>query len=656
MALSRKQLNDLLRRLEGPVRRDFVVAIQSARGRAKIAALVRAIELGDLDTIMIAAGVREGMWSTLTESIRKVYSVSGQLRTEADVPKTFGMEFDINNPRAQDWLTRYSSGLIWGKAVGGGLAPEQRAAVQTMLTNGMLKGNNPRTTALDIVGRIGKNGKRTGGVLGLTNTQAQWVINMGDDLQDLNWTRYKSRVLRDRRFDGVVKKSMQEGRILPQAQRNKIVQSYENRMTKYRGDTIARTETLQALNEASDEALRQIVDEGLAPANAVTRIWRHSHGGNERPGHLQMDGQPRGLEDYFLNPITRVPLKHPGAGPASEVINCRCYVEHKIDFAKVETGGTGPPASSFLPPPKPVLAPALQAAQAAQAVVPAAEAVTVSSGVPQFGGLLFNSTPGPAWNSGRTLKMMKNAQGIRTPNEAGLWVRARGGAGKEPWEYGAILDKNNRRWDARRGGKHGISYRGLDGFKDELKGGSYFHSHPGAGALSSADVKFAVKFEMQNMTAIGVEFENHFLATGFNTSKVVNLDRFSDMVERTGNDLWRTIQKNEFRAKISEETGKVNAKYRAGGVYDTYEDYQSAFKLAKAPGDPIYIASTIMQNQLLARYGGYTFDYALEAGKHSKEIQGWIKKLTDAGWMDKMEAAHQASLDRLKAMWEIGSG
>ena len=337
MALSRKQLNDLLRRLEGPVRRDFAVAIRSARGRAKIAALVRAIELGsDLDAVMLAAGVREGMWSTLTESIRNVYAVSGQARVEGDVPKAFGMDFDINNPRAQEWLTKNSSGLIWGKAVGGGLRPEQRAAVQTMLTNGMLKGYNPRTTALDIVGRIGANGKRTGGILGLTQGQAQWVINMGDDLQDLNWTRYKSRVLRDRRFDGVVRRSMQEGRILPQAQRNKIVQSYENRMTKYRGDTIARTETLQALNSASDEALNQIVDEGLAPANAIKRIWRHSFAGNERPGHLAMNGQERGIDEYFVNPITGALLKHPGAGPVGEIANCRCFVEHHIDFVAVE--------------------------------------------------------------------------------------------------------------------------------------------------------------------------------------------------------------------------------------------------------------------------------------------------------------------------------
>jgi hypothetical protein len=107
-------------------------------------------------------------------------------------------------------------------------------------------------------------------------------------------------------------------------------------MLKHRGDTIGRTEALRAANEAADEALRQIVDEGLAPRNSVTRIWRHSFGPNERPGHIMMNGQRRGIDEYFMNPITGIPLRRPLAGPPGETINCRCYLEHKIDFVAVE--------------------------------------------------------------------------------------------------------------------------------------------------------------------------------------------------------------------------------------------------------------------------------------------------------------------------------
>jgi len=40
-----------------------------------------------------------------------------------------------------------------------------------------------------------------------------------------------------------------------------------------------------------------------------------------------------------VNPITYATLMYPGDGPASEVINCRCYIEPKIDFVAVELAG-----------------------------------------------------------------------------------------------------------------------------------------------------------------------------------------------------------------------------------------------------------------------------------------------------------------------------
>lgn len=331
MAVTRSQMNELLRRLEGPVRDAFILAARKAKGRAQIAALVRAIEIGDIDAIMLAAGIRDSMWSGLTESIRNAYAQSGMFIIAADLPKRLSMDFNINNPRAENWLRINSSQLVTGH-----LIPEQRAAIQTMLTNGMIKGNGPRTTALDIVGRIGATGRRQGGVIGLTNQQANYIINMADDLENLD-TRYFNRKLRDRRFDKTVRAAIDAGKPLPKATRDKITARYSDRMLKHRGDTIARTETLAALNEANDEALRQIIDEGLAPRNAVTRIWKHSFSANERPGHLRMNGQERGIDEYFQNPITGVYLKHPGgSGVASEDIACRCFVEHKIDFVAVE--------------------------------------------------------------------------------------------------------------------------------------------------------------------------------------------------------------------------------------------------------------------------------------------------------------------------------
>jgi len=157
---------------------------------------------------------------------------------------------------------------------------------------------------------------------------------------------------------------------------------------------------------------------------------------------------------------------------------------------------------------------------------------------------------------------------------------------------------------------------------------------------------------MRNMTAVGVESENYFLATAFKAPKAVGLETFSSALERVGDQLWRQIRDNQFRAAISDELAAINAKWRQGGVFASHEEYTTAFRAAQDKGNPIYIAATILQNEVLAKYGGYTFNYALEAGKHSREIQGWIKKLRDAGWVEKMEADNQTILDFLRNMWE----
>ena len=331
MAVTRSKMERFLRKLEPPVYAAIMNAIKGAQVRANVEAMMRAIAAGDVDSLVYAAGVRGGMWSGVTEAVRSGYGISGAQRIADDVPASLGATFDINNPRAEAWLRKHSSQLITGT-----LVPEQRGAIQAILESGMARGAGPRTTALDIVGRVSKEtGKRTGGVLGLTRQQAQWVTNAEQDLLDFN-ERYFDRVLRDKRYDKSVRASFETGKPLPEATRKKAIGSYENRMLKHRADTIARTESLAALNEASDEALRQVVQEGLAPNNAVKRIWRHSFAANEREGHLRMNGIERGIDESFTNPVTGAVLKHPGAGPGSETINCRCYLEHRIDFIKVE--------------------------------------------------------------------------------------------------------------------------------------------------------------------------------------------------------------------------------------------------------------------------------------------------------------------------------
>lgn len=330
MTASRSQLLRLMDKLEAPVLREFRLAIEQIRSRSQLARLITAIDNNDLEAAFRAAGMRDGQWSGVTETLRGAYVEGGIFSMAADVPKRFGATFNISNPRAEEWLRRSSSRFVTQ------MNADQRDAIQQILQAGMIDGRNPRSTALNIIGRVSKQtGRRTGGVLGLNAPQTEYVINARRQLENLD-PAYFNRVRRDARYDTMVRNAINSGTPLNRDQVNLITGRYEDRLLQTRGETVARTETLEALNEASDEALRQVVDEGLAPPEAVTRIWQHSFSLNERPGHLAMNGQERGINEPFNNPDTGAILMHPGDGPASEVINCRCIVSHRINFSAAE--------------------------------------------------------------------------------------------------------------------------------------------------------------------------------------------------------------------------------------------------------------------------------------------------------------------------------
>lgn len=331
MAASRAQLLRFLEKLSPRLRQAFLQAVTNSQTRINLRALTAAIEAGDVEAALRAAGIRSGSWTVLTEQVRNAYGEAGLFVMAADVPARYGMRFDINNPRAEEWLRRHSAQLVTGD-----LMVSQREAIQEALEAGMRFGRNPRTVALDIVGRVSPiTGRRQGGIVGLTGPQSSYVINARQQLLELD-SDYFTRRLRDKRFDNTIRKAIESGKPLPPAFRERVVAGYSDRLLKHRGDTIGRTEALNSLNAASDESLRQVIEEGLAPPEAVKRIWRHSFSPNERPGHRALSGKSVGINEPWVNPATGAVLMRPGDGPAAEVINCRCVVEHKIDFIAVE--------------------------------------------------------------------------------------------------------------------------------------------------------------------------------------------------------------------------------------------------------------------------------------------------------------------------------
>jgi hypothetical protein len=237
------------------------------------------------------------------------------------------IRFDGRNRRAEEWIRDRAGRLIRE------ITDDQREAIRAVIEAGQVAGRNPRATALDIAGRI-ENGRRVGGIIGLTSKQAGYVQSARAELEELS-EAYFERKLRDKRFDRTVAKAIRDGKALSAADTQRIVDRYSDKMLSFRAENIARTEAISALHAAQYEAMQQLVDSGKVRADQITKVWSATMDTRTRDTHQAMNGQAVGFFAAFVSP-SGAQLRYPHdtslGAPADEIIACRCFMQTKIKY------------------------------------------------------------------------------------------------------------------------------------------------------------------------------------------------------------------------------------------------------------------------------------------------------------------------------------
>lgn len=325
------RLDQLIASWEPQLQKAFFDAVYAVRNAAQIDQIVRMLELGDVDGAVRAVGLDPTQFRAFDKTLEGAYEAGGIATTTALPLMHDGQgfrvrfQFSIRNPVAEQWLRQYSSTMIKG------IIDDQRNMIRGFLRAGLEAGTNPRTTALDLVGRVGASGRREGGTIGLTQSQEQWVRNYALELEQ-NDPASLTRALRDARFDRSVLRAIRTGEPLPADLRAKIVTAYRNRALRYRAETIARSETITALHKAQDDALNQAIQSGGLKAENVTMTWRSAHDKRVRDAHKELDGETIARGGVFQSSLG--PIRFPGDPSASpeNTINCRCFLEPSVDF------------------------------------------------------------------------------------------------------------------------------------------------------------------------------------------------------------------------------------------------------------------------------------------------------------------------------------
>lgn len=328
MAASRQErrFQAALDKYSKAIRSEFLDAISRAATSVDHASLIEALESGDVFRAMQIARIDEATLSRLGETIRQAHGAGGLL-AEAVAPAGLSGSFSFNgrHGRAEAWVRQHVGGLIQG------IEQESMQVTRNVIEAGIQEGRSSSAMARQITGRrVGRI--RVGGHLGLTTQQTDSIILGRSKLAsgDRGLMRdYLNLKQRDRRFDGVIRKAIDEGKPIRGAQLDRIIEAHKSKALGYRGRVIARHESHNALSAGRDEGMAQMLER--SDVERVTKRWQWNHSRDPRENHRALSGTTLDFAERFnLGGGVTAAHPHDTSLPGSETISCRCIAVYRV--------------------------------------------------------------------------------------------------------------------------------------------------------------------------------------------------------------------------------------------------------------------------------------------------------------------------------------
>lgn len=334
----------LIATLEPEIRRAFMISLTDLQSSVNWPALLSALAAQNTTAAIAALNISAAAWSEYATAVTSAYAQSGAA-TAAQIVQTgvgdIGTRFNMSNPRAQEWIRRNVGESIVG------FEREAREVARQVIEAGYSLGQGPRTIATDLAGRATGGGNRTGGILGLDAPRGERLqkvtqgMRTAEGVRDLVTlhsdgtlsVRYKvNKATADR-----IIKAYRDGTEVPAVAREISERQYSNALLKARADTVAETETGNAVLGARDEEWRQLLDERGLRSSDVKKRWIHGRGagGTSRPDHVAMNGvEVSGLDTPFVFPDgAQLRFAHDLNGGAVHTIKCGCSTTYRLDHS-----------------------------------------------------------------------------------------------------------------------------------------------------------------------------------------------------------------------------------------------------------------------------------------------------------------------------------
>jgi hypothetical protein len=317
MPTTRAHIEALIAKLEPALRKAFEQALDAWRSNIDLDAVAEALQRGDVNGAVRAANIQPQALNAFLTAREGAFEAAG---TAELASLRLNIIFNARHLRGEQQLSQYGAQFVQG------VTDDAKAMLRTALTDSLSRGHGAKAAAKSIRGMIG-----------LTDSQAGWAINLRRKLEtdpkalltEFESDGYK---LRDKRLDGIVRRAVKAEKPIAAADIEKIVTTYQNRAIRWRAENIARTETLRAVQAGNFEAYQQAVESGKVAAQDVRKVWNSAQDNRVRDTHRALSGESVGLNESFVSP-SGARLRYPldPTAPLAEVVNCRCNLTYRVD-------------------------------------------------------------------------------------------------------------------------------------------------------------------------------------------------------------------------------------------------------------------------------------------------------------------------------------
>lgn len=311
--MSERDMNRLIAMLEERLGMQWSDIVEWLRSQNSLDEIERRLTTGDLGDVVVDIEQAAKKFAT---DLHGAYTTAGQRQAEwldAQVPTKL-IRFDTASP---DIVARAQANTLEQVQ---GLSDEARSSVRQAIVDASRSGVNPRVTA-----------QRIRDSIGLTPNQDQYLANYRTALESGQYGQALGYELSGGHSDRTIASAQRSGRALTPDEVNTATERFRQNAINYRAEVIARTESLRAAHQGSNDAIQQAIDRGDVDADALTRTWNAAHDRRTRRSHLAMDGQTRAFGEKFRTG-GGVELAYPGdpdADPA-ETVQCRCALSTRM--------------------------------------------------------------------------------------------------------------------------------------------------------------------------------------------------------------------------------------------------------------------------------------------------------------------------------------